>query len=287
MVYDDAEKLYAEVRADAEAVVDNALCVLYPGSALLSSVATASASAPLTVFAHNTTPFPRRDIVRVPLTEGRISSGNVLQTTSDGKEGYVVLEGGAGGGLVLPSQLSAKDLSGAQIFIPSFWSLSLSHARNYVMQVSRCIVRTANRSCWGMGLSSLPSLEGGLPVYSTFDSSASSISFRHFLGVSGIPDACVGDNYRRELIPQGQTGGLVIFEDHPNYWDAWGASRCTHTYRLLLLMGWNSGVQMSRYITWRRDSDSSSRRSRSSSLAPCSRLWRLKPSIIRALSNLP
>jgi len=25
----------------------------------------------------------------------------------------------------------------------------------------------------------------------------------------------------RELIPQGQTGGLVIFEDRPNYWDAW------------------------------------------------------------------
>jgi len=124
MVYDDAEKLYAEVRADAEAVVDNALCVLYPGSALLSSVATASASGPLTVFAHNTTPFPRRDIVRVPLAEGRISSGNVLQTTSDGKEGYVVLEGGAGGGLVLPSQIGAKDLGGTQIFRAFVRSLS-------------------------------------------------------------------------------------------------------------------------------------------------------------------
>lgn len=33
----------------------------------------------------------------------------------------------------------------------------------------------------------------------------------------------VCDCYRRELIPQGETGGLVIFEDHPNYWDAWGA----------------------------------------------------------------
>lgn len=26
----------------------------------------------------------------------------------------------------------------------------------------------------------------------------------------------------RELIPEGQTGGLVIFGDQPNYWDAWG-----------------------------------------------------------------
>ena len=34
---------------------------------------------------------------------------------------------------------------------------------------------------------------------------------------------CPRDNIRRELISQGQTGGLTIFEDHPNYWDAWGA----------------------------------------------------------------
>ena len=27
---------------------------------------------------------------------------------------------------------------------------------------------------------------------------------------------------RRELIPEGETGGLVIFDDTPNFWDAWG-----------------------------------------------------------------
>jgi alpha-mannosidase len=117
MVYEDAEKLYAEVRADTEKLLDQALHVLYPGSVPLSSVATVPASVPLTVFAHNTTPFPRRDIVRVPLAEGRTSSGNVLQTTSDGKVGFVVLEGGVGGGLVLPSQISTKDLGGAQLLI--------------------------------------------------------------------------------------------------------------------------------------------------------------------------
>ena len=41
------------------------------------------------------------------------------------------------------------------------------------------------------------------------------------------------DTYRRELIPEGQTGGLAIFEDHPNYWDAWGTSH--ETYILLLI----------------------------------------------------
>ena len=28
--------------------------------------------------------------------------------------------------------------------------------------------------------------------------------------------------FSRELIQEGKTGGLVIFQDRPNYWDAWG-----------------------------------------------------------------
>ena len=39
------------------------------------------------------------------------------------------------------------------------------------------------------------------------------------LGVS-FPDIPLP---RRELIPEGSTGGMVVFEDRPNYWDAWGA----------------------------------------------------------------
>ena len=54
----------------------------------------------------------------MPLGEGWISFGDVLlQTTGDGKEGNVVLEGSVGGGLVLPSVISAKDLNGACTFI--------------------------------------------------------------------------------------------------------------------------------------------------------------------------
>jgi alpha-mannosidase len=130
MVYDDAEKLYAEVRTDTETLVDRALAVLYPSSLPLSSAAPASASGPLTVFAHNTAPFARRDVVRVPLGERGISSGNILlQKTSDGKEGYIVLEGGAGGGLVLPSQISAKDLNGTQTHIVTIVLLWLTFTR--------------------------------------------------------------------------------------------------------------------------------------------------------------
>ena len=94
-------------------IVSNALCVLYPGSVSLSSAATAPALGPLTAFAHNTMLFLWWDIMHVPLTKGRTGSGNVLQTTSNGKEGYVVIEGGADGRLILPCQIYAKELGGA------------------------------------------------------------------------------------------------------------------------------------------------------------------------------
>ncbi|ESK96763.1 glycoside hydrolase family 38 protein [Moniliophthora roreri MCA 2997] len=35
--------------------------------------------------------------------------------------------------------------------------------------------------------------------------------------ITSLLDVALG----RELIPEGMTGGLVIFEDRPNYWDAW------------------------------------------------------------------
>ncbi|KAH9958156.1 glycoside hydrolase family 38 protein [Russula dissimulans] len=173
MVYEDAEKLYAEVREDTEVLLEKALAVLYPGSHPLSSGVPESASGPLTVFAHNTTPFARQEIVRVPLAKGGISSGNVLQTTSDGKEGYVVLEGGAGGGLVLPSQISVKDFNDVTVHSANSDSFVM---RNGFVQLT---------------------VAGGR-ITSVFDV-----------------------RLRRELIPQGQTGGLIICEDHPNYWDAW------------------------------------------------------------------
>ncbi|KAH9037516.1 glycoside hydrolase family 38 protein [Lactarius pseudohatsudake] len=162
--------LYAEVRADTEALTEEALRVIYPGSLPLS--AAVASSGPLTLFAHNTTPFARRDIVRVPLGGG-LSTENVLQTTSDGKEGYVVLEGGPGGGLVLPSQISAKDLKGV--------TAQSSSSEHFVLRNEN--VRLT--------------VSGGR-ITSLFDV-----------------------QLERELIPHGETGGLVIFEDHPNYWDAW------------------------------------------------------------------
>jgi hypothetical protein len=103
--------------------------------------------------------------------------------------------------------------------------------------MSRYIARAAIRLSWGIRLCSLLSLEGGSQAYSMWGSGACPLSL--FTTVRGLWDSwtrvlmhiCVRDNSRRELTPQGQTGGLVIFEDHPNYWDAWGASHGTYTVR--------------------------------------------------------
>ncbi|KAI0249689.1 hypothetical protein BJV78DRAFT_1155641 [Lactifluus subvellereus] len=73
--------------------------VLYLRSLPLSSVASASASGPLTIFAHNTMPFAGWDVRR-----DQRWRCDVLQTTSDSKEGNIILEGRAGGGVAPPSR---------------------------------------------------------------------------------------------------------------------------------------------------------------------------------------
>jgi alpha-mannosidase len=173
MVYEDAEKLYAEVLTDTEKLVDRALAVLYPSSLPLLSAVPASTSGPLMVFAHNTTAFARRDVVRVPLGERGISSGNVLlQKTNDGKEGYVVLEGGAGGGLVLPSQISTKDLNGTQtpMAIMLLWLTFM----DYSVDVS---VHSASSDSFVLGNKAIQLTVAGGRITSLFDVRLKCVSF--------------------------------------------------------------------------------------------------------------
>ena len=47
-------------------------------------------------------------------------------------------------------------------------------------------------------------------------------------------------SFSRELIPQGKSGGLVIFQDRPNAFDAWGElsnlSMVRHQYIFFFLI---------------------------------------------------
>ena len=71
-------------------------------------------------------------------------------------------------------------------------------------------------SCSEIQVFSLPFLKDASPVLLT---SSSSRLFHLFICFSKI---CWPLSFSRELISEGQTGGLVIFQDRPGYWDAWG-----------------------------------------------------------------
>ena len=115
------------MRADTEALPSNGLRVWY-----LSRLAPTLIRPPRIHLRKSHAPRPqhdatRRDVVCVPLGGGVTSSENVLlQTASDGKEGCIVMEGGAGSGFVTPSQISAEDLTGAYALLANIGSLSLT-----------------------------------------------------------------------------------------------------------------------------------------------------------------
>ena len=99
MVYDDAEKLYAEVRKDGETLLEEAFKVIFPPSVSLTDPAFKSKKTG-TIVGFNTTFFPRRDIVEVPLTGAaqRLKS-QVVQTSKNGTSGFALLDCAAGGGV--------------------------------------------------------------------------------------------------------------------------------------------------------------------------------------------
>lgn len=101
MVYDDAEKLYAEVRQDGENLLQEASEVLLPKALPLTASNVAKVSGNIVGF--NTTFFSRRDIVEVPLTSASAHlRSQVVQTSKDGTKGYALLDCSAGGHLARP-----------------------------------------------------------------------------------------------------------------------------------------------------------------------------------------
>jgi len=181
MVYEDAEKLYAEVQHDGRLLLEEAFDVLFPESFPLTKEAHPKLLARAgKLFAYNTTFFPRWGIVEVPLV-GASSSlrGQVMQTSSDGKTGFALIkcDGGATPGTVCMPASGGIDLH-----------KTLMPATVYSNGTDHFVLRNASVQ--------LTIADGR---------------------ITSLLDVKKG----RELIPKGETGGLVIFEDRPNYWDAW------------------------------------------------------------------
>lgn len=104
MVYDDAEVLYGEVRKESEALIEEAFEALFQSSSPLSPTAKVSSG---NLVAWNTTPFARRDVVKVPLSSSTKLKSKVVQTSKDGKEGYALMDCSEGGSLAFASGLFA------------------------------------------------------------------------------------------------------------------------------------------------------------------------------------
>ncbi|KAF8147680.1 glycoside hydrolase family 38 protein [Crassisporium funariophilum] len=178
MVYDDAEVLYAEVKKDGEALLEEAFGILFPNSVPLTmSTRTKSLSGSCKIVAYNTTFFPRWDIIKIPLHKaGSSLKSQIMQASDDGREGYAIMHcaNGAGPGeLKNPSNALHAHLKPVSVY---------TNGSDHFVLRNGCVQLTISKG-----------------------------------RISSLVDV----KLNRELIPEGQTGGLVIFQDRPNYWDAW------------------------------------------------------------------
>ncbi|KZT66211.1 glycoside hydrolase family 38 protein [Daedalea quercina L-15889] len=106
MVYEDAEKLYAEVRKQGDELLEEAWAALLPQSYPFSNTATLSKRG--TLLGVNTTHLPRRDVVKVPLGSGATKlKAQVVQAAKDGSHGYALMDCSVGGQYATPTGLFA------------------------------------------------------------------------------------------------------------------------------------------------------------------------------------
>ncbi|KIJ30485.1 glycoside hydrolase family 38 protein [Sphaerobolus stellatus SS14] len=175
MVYDDAEKIYAHVAKEGKALLEAAFKVIAPKSVAIPLTGqTFQASSNGKILAYNSTPFPRLDVVQVPLAG---SGGNKLrveavQVATGGNTGFVLVDATEGSGFGKARGLFA-DVKPASVMQKS--------ADVFVLMNAFITVTISN----------------------------------------GRITSLVDNEQARELIPEGESGGLIIYDDRPNYWDAW------------------------------------------------------------------
>jgi alpha-mannosidase len=107
MVYEDAEKLYAEVKKDGERMIKDAFKILFHGML-------APANAGGSLVAYNTTFFPRREVAPIALDGSADLVRQVAQVSADGKTGYALLDAPEGNGIARPIGMfaDARPVSG-------------------------------------------------------------------------------------------------------------------------------------------------------------------------------
>ena len=101
MVYEDAEKIYAEVRKEGKQLLEEAFGSLLHRSCSLDPKEPVVTSSQGNIVGINTTAFPRLDVVKIPLSGPSASKlrPKVVQLSEDGLTGYALMQCENGVGL--------------------------------------------------------------------------------------------------------------------------------------------------------------------------------------------
>ncbi|KAK4047772.1 Glycoside hydrolase, 38 vacuolar alpha mannosidase [Microbotryomycetes sp. JL221] len=136
LIYEDAEKIYAETAHKGKQLLDDALSALVPDSVdVLDSNAEGDE-----LIAINTTPFARREIVKIPLASARALADTAVQTSHDG-QAYALIQNELGSPVVTASSirdLAASDIVAARARVTtSGYSLSNGYLEVSVSKTGR------------------------------------------------------------------------------------------------------------------------------------------------------
>lgn len=177
MAYDDAEKIYAEVAAKGSALLESALKALYPSSLPFKSSNSHSGGDEL--IAINTSPYPRRELVKISLESARERSDAFIQLAGDSKGAWVLFENKsrAGAGENWTGTKSMKEVEEMKLGVEGRGARAKDLGEEgFSLSNSQLVVKISNQG----RITSLFDLE-----------------------------------QERELIKEGESGGFVIFEDRP------------------------------------------------------------------------
>lgn len=110
MVYEDAEVLYKEVKEGGTKLFEDALATLFDNVSFLNPGQSLKSNIPGRIIGFNTLPFPRLDVVKVPLggpQSARLKS-EMVQVSKDGKTGYTLMDAPKDQSLAYPRGMFAN-----------------------------------------------------------------------------------------------------------------------------------------------------------------------------------
>jgi alpha-mannosidase len=118
MVYEDAEKLYAEVHDKGLKLLDEAFDALLEKSQRMAAAPLLKSASAMRVIGFNTVHYPRYEVVQLSTAgpQGARLKSEVVQLSKDGLTGYALMDASRGTNLAYPRGMFAdmKTSSGTE-----------------------------------------------------------------------------------------------------------------------------------------------------------------------------